>query len=174
MMIRAGLLVLSLLAPPVLLLPTAFAEEAATTTGDTKQPKIEKEVDIESDSMEINEKEKKATFKGNVKLTRGGTKIDSDVMVVSYADAKQPDGTNKTEITFLDGEGNVKIVTKSQTVTGQKMHMDIKANTLTVTENVRVVQGKTIMNGQRLFSDLNTNKSEMTGGRVKGSFVPGQ
>jgi lipopolysaccharide export system protein LptA len=169
MMIRTGLLVLSLLAPPAILVPAAYAQEAAST-----QPKIEKEVDIESDTMEINEKEKKATFKGNVKLIRGDTKIDSDVMVVSYADTKQADGTNRTEITFLDGEGNVKIVTKSQTVTGVKMHMDVKANTLTVTENVRVVQGKTIMNGQRLFSDLNTNRSEMTGGRVKGSFVPGQ
>ena len=36
------------------------------------------------------------------------------------------------------------------------------------------MQGQTVMNGQQLFVDLNTNKSEMTGGRVKGSFVPGQ
>jgi lipopolysaccharide export system protein LptA len=173
MIIRTALLVLALLAAPAILLPAAYAEEAAQPTAKT-QPKIEKEVNIESDSMEILEKDKKAVFKGNVKLVRGDTKIDSDTMVVSYADAKQPDGTNKTEITFLDGEGSVKIVTKSQTVTGQKMHMDVKANTLTVTENVRVVQGKTIMNGQRLFSNLTTNRSEMTGGRVKGSFVPGQ
>jgi lipopolysaccharide export system protein LptA len=172
MMIRTGLLVLALLAAPAMA-PVIHAEEAAQPSSVT-QPKVEKDVNIESDSMEIVEKEKKAIFKGNVKLVRGGTTIYSAVMVVSYADAKQPDGKNKTEITFLDGEGNVKIVSKSQTVTGQKMHMDVKKNTLLVTETVKVVQGKTIMNGQRLFSDLNTNRSEMTGGRVKGSFVPGQ
>lgn len=172
MMIRTGLLVLALLAVPAMS-SAVYAEEAAQPA-ETKQPKVEKDVDIESDSMEIVEKDKKAIFKGSVKLVRGDTTINSDVMVVSYADAKQPDGTNKTEVTFLDGEGNVKIVSKSQTVTGQKMHMDVKKNTLLVTETVKVVQGKTIMNGQRLFSDLNTNRSEMTGGRVKGSFVPGQ
>jgi hypothetical protein len=39
---------------------------------------------------------------------------------------------------------------------------------------VKVVKGKTVVTGQRLFANLNTNRSEMTGGRVKGSFVPGQ
>ena len=38
----------------------------------------------------------------------------------------------------------------------------------------QVVQGKTVMNGEQLFVDLNTNRSQMTGGRVKGSFIPGQ
>ena len=52
--------------------------------------------------------------------------------------------------------------------------MDVKANTVTVEGNVKVVQGKTIITGQKLFSDLNSNKSQMTGGRVKSSFVPGQ
>lgn len=171
MIIRTGLLALALLAVPAMT-SAAYAQDA--TQPAAKQTKAEKDVDIESDSMEILEKEKKAVFKGKVKLVRGDTTINSDVMVVTYADVKQPDGTNRTEVTFLDGEGNVKIVTKSQTVTGQKMHMDVKKNTLLVTETVKVVQGKTIMNGQRLFSDLNTNRSEMTGGRVKGSFVPGQ
>ena len=52
--------------------------------------------------------------------------------------------------------------------------MDVKANTMIVEGNVKVVQGKTIVTGQRLFSDLNASKSQMTGGRVKSSFVPGQ
>lgn len=172
MIIRTGLLALALLVVPAMT-SAAYAQDA-TQPAATKQAKAEKDVDIESDSMEILEKEKKAVFRGKVKLVRGDTTINSDVMVVTYADVKQPDGTNKTEVTFLDGEGSVKIVTKSQTVTGQKMHMDVKKNTLLVTETVKVVQGKTIMNGQRLFSDLNTNRSEITGGRVKGSFVPGQ
>jgi lipopolysaccharide export system protein LptA len=50
--------------------------------------------------------------------------------------------------------------------------MDVKANKLTVKGDAKVVEGKTVMNGQQLFVDLNTDRSEMTGGRVKGSFVP--
>ena len=60
------------------------------------------------------------------------------------------------------------------TVTGKTAHMDVKANKLWVKGGAKVTQGKTVMNGEQLFVDLKTNKSEMTGGRVKGSFVPGQ
>ena len=59
-------------------------------------------------------------------------------------------------------------------ITGENTHMDVKANTVTVQGNVKVVQGKTIITGQRLFSNLDTNKSEISGGRVKGNFVPGK
>jgi hypothetical protein len=36
------------------------------------------------------------------------------------------------------------------------------------------VQDKSIIMGEKLFVDLDKNVSEMTGGRVKGSFVPAQ
>jgi lipopolysaccharide export system protein LptA len=52
--------------------------------------------------------------------------------------------------------------------------MDVKANTVLVEGNVKVVQGKTIVTGQKLVADLNTSKSEMSGGRVKGNFAPGE
>jgi lipopolysaccharide export system protein LptA len=52
--------------------------------------------------------------------------------------------------------------------------MDVKANDLTVGENVKIVQGKNVLTGTKLFVDLDTNKSELTGGRVRGSFVNDQ
>ena len=68
----------------------------------------------------------------------------------------------------------MEIVTDKQTVTGKWAKMDVKANDLTVGENVKIVQGKNILTGSKLFVDLDTNKSEMTGGRVSGSFVNDQ
>ena len=65
-----------------------------------------------------------------------------------------------------------KIVTDKQTVTGKWAKMDVKTNDLTVGENVKIVQGKNVLTGTKLFVDLDTNKSELTGGRVRGSFVP--
>jgi hypothetical protein len=35
-----------------------------------------------------------------------------------------------------------------------------------------VVQDRTVLKGKQLFVDLKTNRSELSGGRVKGSFVP--
>jgi len=197
------------MALPVLaaLVFSAMAAAAATVeTVDTTKPAQEakkpQNVDVESDQMEVFDKENKAIFKGSVVAKRGTTTLKCDTLVVTYqktppAQPKQPaqpaqpiqqtvqtqpgeqvqpaSGEDKTEVTFLDASGNnTTIITSSQTITGEKAHMDVKANTVTVEGNVKVVQGKTIITGQKLFSDLNSNKSQMTGGRVKSSFVPGQ
>ncbi len=122
--------------------------------------------------MEILDADKKAIFRGTVVAVRGTDTIKSDEMVVDYADTKQADGTSKSEVSKLDATGHVTIVTKSQVITGTAAMMNIKANTLLVTGDVKVVQGKTVLRGQKLNVDLNLNKTVMSGGRVKGSFVP--
>jgi lipopolysaccharide export system protein LptA len=52
--------------------------------------------------------------------------------------------------------------------------MDVQSNQVTVGGNVVVTQGSTVLRGEQLFVDLDKNTSEMTGGRVKGKFVPRQ
>ncbi len=190
---RASLALISVLAGLALsgLPAAAQTVDTAQTAKDAKTPK---NVDIEADTMEILDQQKKAIFKGNVSAKRGDVTLKCDTLVVSYTEtpvtpsAKQDGdaqpastggtvdsgGDKKTEVTFLDADGNVVIITDKQTITGKTAHMDVKANKLWVKGGTKVVQGKTIMNGEQLFVDLKTNKSELTGGRVKGSFVPGQ
>jgi lipopolysaccharide export system protein LptA len=192
---RASLALISVLAGSALSGLPAVAQTVDTAAA-SKESKTPKNVDIEADTMEILDQEKKAIFTGNVNAKRGNVTLTCEKLVVTYTEspqaptAKQQTGTQtasetqgssnqgqvdkKTEVTFLDAEGSVVIVTSSQTVTGKTAHMDVKANKLWVKGGAKVVQGKTIMNGEQLFVDLNTNKSEMTGGRVKGSFVPEQ
>jgi lipopolysaccharide export system protein LptA len=198
---RASLALLSVLAGLAYFqLPVAAqtvdASEAVTGA------KTPKNVDIEADTMEILDEQKKAVFKGNVNAVRADVTLKCDTLVVTYTEtaaapaAAKDSGTQpaadtdaqaatdgggqavsvdkKTEVTFLDADGNVVIITSKQTITGKTAHMDVKANKLWVKGGTKVVQGKTIMNGDQLFVDLKANKSEMTGGRVKGSFVPGQ
>ena len=68
--------------------------------------------------------------------------------------------------------GNVTITTRKQIITGEWAKMDILANTLLVGGRVKLVEGKTTLQGEKLTVDLNTERTLMTGGRVKGSFVP--
>jgi lipopolysaccharide export system protein LptA len=164
MILRASLAVLSVLAGLALVQLPAISQTVDTKDAEAKTPT---NVDIEADQMEILDEQKKAIFKGKVTL-------NCDTLVVTYTETADAQGEKKTDVTFLDASGSVVIVTSGQTVTGTTAHMDVKANKVTVKNNVKVVQGKTVINGQQLFVDLNTNKSEMTGGRVKGSFVPGQ
>ncbi len=176
MMFRASLAAVSVLLGLALGQLQAPAQTTVDTTAAAKEAKTPQNVDIEADSMEILDQQKKAIFKGNVKAVRGKVTLNADTLVVTYTEQPDPAavGEKKTEVTFLDAEGNVVIVSGSQTVTGKTAHMDVKANKLWVKGGAKVVQGKTVMNGEQLFVDLNTNKSEMTGGRVKGSFVPGK
>lgn len=132
-------------------------------------------VDVEANSMEIDEANNLATFRGNVIAVRDGERMEADVMVVHYSDTKKADGSSGTEVSTLDSTGNVRITTKTQVITGEWSKMNVKANTLVVGGNVRVVQGKTVLTGPKMDVDLNTNNTVISGGgsgRVKGIFVP--
>lgn len=134
--------------------------------------KISTPVEIEANEMEIIDADKQAVFRGKVDAVRGDQHIRSDIMTVFYEDVKQPDGTSKSQASKLDATGNVTITTKKQKITGDWAKMDILANTLLVGGKVKVTEGKTTVQGEKLTVDLNTERTLMTGGRVKGSFVP--
>ena len=131
-----------------------------------------KPVDIVANEMEILDTDKKAIFRGAVDATRGTTNLKSDTLTVTYADVKQPDGTTKTDATDLDAKGNVTITTPKETITGDWAKYNPQTEKLVVGGNVKLVQGTTTLLGNQLTSDLKTNRTQMTGGRVKGSFLP--
>jgi len=129
-------------------------------------------VNIEADSMEVLEAEKKAIFTGNVSAQRTGTILSSDRMTVTYRDVAQPDGSKRNDVSLIDAKGNVEIKTARQVITGEHAILDVAGDLLTVTGNVIVKEGSTVIRGARLKADLKAKTSSMTGGRVKGSFVP--
>jgi lipopolysaccharide export system protein LptA len=129
-------------------------------------------VDVEANEMEIIDAQHQTIFRGNVVAKRPTDQIHSDEMVVTNVDAKQSDGTMKSVTDFIDAKGNVTITTKTQTITGQWAKFYVQRDKLEVGGNVRVVQGESSVKGEKLELDLKTNHLQMSGGRVKGSFVP--
>ena len=129
-------------------------------------------VDIEADRMEIIDADKKAVFTGNVHAVRGDTVLTSNAVTVTYAEVKQTDGTTKTDATDIDARGCVVIKTKKETITGDWAKINPQTNKMVVGGNVKLVQGATVLTGPELHADLDTNKIEFSGGRVKGSFLP--
>ena len=59
-----------------------------------------------------------------------------------------------------------------QTITGDWAKFNPQTNKLVVGGKVKLAQGSTVLQGNELHADLNTDKVEMKGGRVKGSFLP--
>jgi lipopolysaccharide export system protein LptA len=162
----ASLLLAALAATPLL------AQTAVDTSEIAESARQPGEVNIEADRMEVLDQEKRAIFIGNVDAQRGNIAFKTDRLVANYEETAGESGG--TDVTFLEATGAVVIETPEQRITGAWAKMDVKANQVTVGGDVVVTQGNTVLRGEQLFVDLNKDTSEMTGGRVRGRFVPGQ
>ena len=139
-------------------------------------------VQIEAASLEVRDKDKVATFSGNVHVIQGDTDLRSKTLVVFYEGddtaqggikAAQPGPGGSSQIKRLEANGNVLVSQKDQTATGDKGVFDMRTNTITLMGNVVVSQGQNVLRGERLVVDRVTGVSRMEGGRVQGIFQRG-
>jgi lipopolysaccharide export system protein LptA len=130
------------------------------------------EVTIEGDELEVIDSEDKTIWRGNVIVVRDGTTIKSNELIVNNVDVKQADGTTKSEVDVLNAKGNVTIKTASDTITSDWANIYEREDRLEAGGNVKLLQGRNEVRGQKLNVNLKTKRTVMTGGRVKGSFVP--
>jgi len=136
-------------------------------------------VQIEAASLEVRDKDKVATFSGNVHVIQGDTDLRSRTLVVYYEDnnpktgaikAAQPGPGGSSQIKRLEASGSVLVTQKDQTATGDNGVFDMRTNTITLTGNVVISQGQNVLRGERLVVDRATGVSRMEGGRVQGIF----
>ena len=145
-------------------------------------------VHIEAATLEVRDKDKEATFSGNVNVVQGDTTMRCKSLVVFYeggeggAKSKTlkaadpgPDGQQK--IKRLEARGGVVVTQKEQTATGDLGLFDMKTNTVTLSGNVVMTQGRNVLRGERLVVDLTSGVSRVIrpigNGRVQGLFQPG-
>ncbi len=150
----------------------------------------DKPITITSATLEVRDKDKMATFAGDVHLVQGDTALRSKTLVVFYDDdASAKPGTPSTsgqagpqqnqQIKRVEAKGNVIVVQKDQTATGESGIFDMKANTVTLVGNVVISQGPNVVKGDTLTVDMTTGVSRMACGkaqekcRVQGLFQPG-
>jgi lipopolysaccharide export system protein LptA len=137
-------------------------------------------VKIEAANLEVRDKDKVATFLGNVHVTQGDTTLRCATLVVYYEDnarsatlqAAQPGPGGQRQISRLEAKGGVTVNQKDQTATGNNGVYDMKTNTVTLIGNVVVTQGENVVRGERLVVDLASGVSRVEGGRVQGLFLP--
>jgi lipopolysaccharide export system protein LptA len=137
-------------------------------------------VKIDSASLEVRDKDKIATFSGNVHLSQGDTTLRCKTLVVYYDDsarsatlkAAAPNPAGHQQISRLEAKGGVTVNQKDQTATGSTGVFDMKTNTVTLSGNVVVTQGQNVLRGERLIVDLTSGVSRVEGGRVQGLFLP--
>ena len=153
-------------------------------------------IQIEAASLVMRNKQKQATFSGNVKVVQGDTTMTSNTLVVFYeSSSDQPPAKNKrsaaspmrsatpgpggsSSIRRLEAHGNVVVTQKDEVVTGQTAVFDTKTNLITMSGGVVLTQCKNVLKGDRLLVDMTTGVSrvESDRGKVQGLFInqPGQ
>jgi lipopolysaccharide export system protein LptA len=141
----------------------------------------DKPVQIEAASLEVRDKEKIATFSGNVVVTQGDTTMRCKSLIVYYdgegkssggMKAAQPGPGGSSSIRKLEALGGVHVTQKEQTATGEKGLFDMKSNSITLSGNVLIAQGQNVLRGERLVVDVATGAARVEGGRVSGVFIP--
>jgi lipopolysaccharide export system protein LptA len=142
----------------------------------------DKPIRITSTSLEVRDKEKRATFIGNVLVAQGDTTMKSKTLDVFYdgdtegTDGKAPAQTGPGEqqqIRRLEAKGGVVVSQKDQTATGETGIFEMRANTVTLNGNVVITQGPQVIRGERLTVDLTSGVSHLEGG-VQALFLPNQ
>jgi len=146
-------------------------------------------VHIEAATLEVRDKDKVATFSGDVRVTQGDTNLRCKTLVVFYEQDDAKADSNKTlkadspgpggqqRIKRLEARGGVVVTQKDQTATGDTGVFDMKTNTVTLIGKVLMTQGQNVLRGERLMVDLTTGVSRVESGkdghdRVQGLFLP--
>ncbi len=139
-----------------------------------------KPIQIESTSLEVRDKDKRATFSGDVHVVQGDTDMRCKSLVVFYDDnsptaggkaapkpaaAAGPPPKQQQTIKRLEATGDVVVVQKEQTATGNSGVYDIRTSTITLTGNVTLTQGPNVVRGERLMVNVKSGVSRMEEGK---------
>jgi lipopolysaccharide export system protein LptA len=135
-------------------------------------------VKIRATALEVREKDKMATFTGDVYVLQGDTEMRCKVLVVFYdeqtgtriANATDGGAGGDRQIHRIEAKGNVVVVQNDQNATGETATFNMRENTVTLVGNVVVTRGANVLRGQRLVVDLTSGVSKMDGGRIDGIF----
>ena len=139
-------------------------------------------VKIRAAALELREKDKMATFTGDVYVLQGDTEMRCKQLVVFYEEesgtrpvkAAEPGPGGDRQIRRIEAKGNVVVSQKDQNATGDAATFNMRENTVTLVGNVVVTRGSNVLRGQRLVVDLTTGVSKMDGGRIDGIFQSGR
>ena len=128
-------------------------------------------VDITSDEMQWNDKERIAYALGNAVAIQGDRKIKADKLIVYL---EKNNDTN--EIILIKAEGNIIFTTINELATGEMATYDFVKNNIIIKNNVTLKKNDNVMKGDLLKMNLNTGISEISSKKdskkVKMRFLP--
>jgi lipopolysaccharide export system protein LptA len=182
-MFTSARLFAAVVAATVLVVATAGAQQGPANALQGFSSNRGQPVKIQAASLEVRDKDKVATFSGDVHVVQGDTNMRCKTLLVYYeggasADGAKSDGVKAaqpgggSQIRRMEAHGNVVVTQKDQVATGDRGDFDMRANTVTLTGKVVVTKGQDLLRGERLVVNLTDGVSRMEGGRIEGLFNP--
>jgi len=170
----------------------ASAQAPGTGLAANYSANANKPIDIEADSLEVDDKKKTAIFKGNVSASQGDVNLKSKEIQVTYttsgtktASAAPTDPSpigGGGDITQIDAKGKVFVTMKgNQQATSDWAIFDVKKQQITIGGDVVLSQGQNVIKGSKLVIDLTTGLSKFentsdlggnAGQRMRAIFTP--
>ncbi len=144
---------------------TSLAQQATVAFGgltqDTTLP-----VEIEADSLTVNNADGTAVFTGNVLVGQGDMRLSAGAVRVEY-------GADGQSINRLFASGGVTLANQSEAAEAQEAVYTIGSGEVIMTGQVLLTQGQTALSGQKLVINLQSGTGTMEG-RVQTTFIPGE
>jgi lipopolysaccharide export system protein LptA len=178
--------IIVLVAPAIAVAQTPRASSVAPQLSNPAQGILndnqDQPIQIDAATLEVRDKEKMATFAGDVQVVQGDTTIKCQKLVVFYGpepgtaaaakrqpqqpqQAQQPQQSQQQpqqagglparqqDIRRIEARGGVTVISKDQTASGDLGVYDLKTKTITLLHNVTVAQGKNVLHGERVVVD---------------------
>jgi lipopolysaccharide export system protein LptA len=125
-------------------------------------------VQIESDKLEVREKDNIAIFTGNVAVVQDKSLLKAGKLTVYYADDGGSATTGTAKIERLEASEKVYMKSENQVGTGDAATFNMKTQILVLTgKQVVLTEGENIATGCKLTVQMGTGKAQLDGcGRV--------
>ena len=113
-------------------------------------------VEIESETLSVDQVTGAATFGGGVTVGQGDLRLDAETVEVRYDEATGG-------IARLLASGGVTMATPTEAAESEAADYDVAGQTLTLTGAVLLTQGATAVSAERMVLDLATGTARMEG-----------
>lgn len=155
-------------------------------------------IKIDSDRLDVFDKDKKAIFAGNVVAVQGETTMRCKTLTVFYEQgvgaqggaqgatkgsahagaqpAAKPAGSDNNGVRRLECTGPMTVISKDQIATADNAIYDKSEQKVYLNGNAKLSQGENVTTGDRLIYNLSTSQASVErkpGQRVRALLVPG-
>lgn len=121
-------------------------------------------VEVTSDTLDVNQANGSAEFKGNVLVGQGEMRLSANRVLVTYAEASG--GVER-----LEAVGDVVLVNGPDAASAERADYSIDSGVVVMTGDVLLTQGPNALTSEKMTVNLTTGTANMIG-RVKTILLP--